>query len=251
MTTDLTPEALADLAALEAAATDGPYTEAVLTQWAESAAEDARVEGRAWSCHPLAILDVIAELRLYRNAAPALIDAARRVQAVEAERDELRAQAAQSRNAIDHYVGALGVEKVRVEKAEAEVERLRRVIVTNEADYREHRDNGYRMANRAESERDEARAEVERLQAALALQAESVENAAGEVELLRAGLRAQGHMEGQSCHHLYSRCFPTDAHRDGRDRLAAWLASNGVDMPDTVALEAVAFILVALDGETP
>lgn len=35
--------------------------------------------------------------------------------------------------------------------------------------------------------------------------------------------------------------------RAGRDRLAAWLASNGVEQPDTVAVEAAAFVLAALE----
>lgn len=36
--------------------------------------------------------------------------------------------------------------------------------------------------------------------------------------------------------------------RDGRDLLAAWLASNGVEQPDTVAVEAAAFVLAALES---
>jgi len=36
--------------------------------------------------------------------------------------------------------------------------------------------------------------------------------------------------------------------RDGRDLLAAWLASNGVEQPDTVAVEAAAFVLTALES---
>ncbi len=36
--------------------------------------------------------------------------------------------------------------------------------------------------------------------------------------------------------------------RDGRDRLAAWLASNGVEQADTVAVEAAAFVLTALES---
>lgn len=34
--------------------------------------------------------------------------------------------------------------------------------------------------------------------------------ARAEVERLRAGMRLHGHTEGLPCHHLYSRCFPTD-----------------------------------------
>lgn len=36
--------------------------------------------------------------------------------------------------------------------------------------------------------------------------------------------------------------------RDGRDRLTAWFASNGVDQPATVAVEAAAFVLAALES---
>lgn len=50
-----------------------------------------------------------------------------------------------------------------------EVERLRHVLETHEAQYRRHRDDGYRLSAKHERERDEARAEVERLREEVAL----------------------------------------------------------------------------------
>lgn len=46
-----------------------------------------------------------------------------------------------------------------------EVERLRHVLETHEAQYRRHRDDGYRLSAKHERERDEARAALDRVRA--------------------------------------------------------------------------------------
>ena len=51
----------------EATVSKPDITEAVLDQWQQSAEADLATD-RPWSCHPAAILEVVAELRRHRRA---------------------------------------------------------------------------------------------------------------------------------------------------------------------------------------
>jgi hypothetical protein len=105
----------------------------------------------------------------------------------------------------------------------------------------------YEVAVRAiAAERDASRAEVERLRANRDALREQVQRLRASRESNRGGW-ARTLAERDALRAAVDRVRAL-GERDGRDRLAAWLASNGVEQPDTVAVEAAAFVLAALES---